>query len=378
MEIETAPEFACIPQKTVGRGMRVDSIRIYHVSKTLKQKLVNSLFSIERIEHVLLEMDAGGHTGVGFVYSINSDQAKAIKAMMDGFARTMIGGDTDLIRLHWNRAQTAINGIGQTGMPIVAWAAFDTALWDLMAKQAGLPLYKLLGAFRTEVPVYASGGWLIPLPELVREALEYRAQGFRHYKMKVGCADVREDLKRIEKVRAALGDGVEVMIDANQGWTVKKSIAIAPHLLDLGVTWLEEPVAAQDYLGQAEIRENTAINVVAGESLFTLTEMFELMRNRCVDVLNPDLQRCGGISELLQVCALANAYRIPVSSHVFTEASVHIMAAAPTAMHAEYVPDWWRGIFTREPAIADGMFRLGDEPGLGVEFDHGFIERHVV
>lgn len=358
--------------------MRIESIRTYHVSKPLKQKLVNSLFSIERMEHILLEMDAGGHTGTGFVYSINFHQAKAIKAMMDGFARAIVGEDTDLIRLHWNNAQTTINGIGQTGMPVIAWAAFDTALWDLMARQAGLPVYKLLGAFRKEVPVYASGGWLVPLEELVREALDYKAQGFRRYKMKVGCADYREDLRRIEKVRAALGDGVEVMVDANQGWTVKKSIAIAPRLLELGVTYLEEPVHAQDYSGQAEIRKNTAINVVAGESLFTLTEMFELMRNRSVDILNPDLQRCGGVSEFMQVCALANACRIPVTSHVFTEASAHLMAAAPTAMHAEYIPDWWRGIFTREPHIVDGMLRLGDEPGFGLEFNHDFIEGHII
>jgi mandelate racemase len=80
----------------------------------------------------------------------------------------------------------------------------------------------------------------------------------------------------------------------------------------------------------------------------------------------------------MQVCALANAFRIPVTSHVFTEASVHLMAAAPTAMHAEYIPDWWRGIFTREPPIVDGMLRLGDEPGIGAEFDHDFVEVHAV
>jgi L-alanine-DL-glutamate epimerase-like enolase superfamily enzyme len=358
--------------------MRIDSVRTYHVSKPLTRKLANSLFSIERMEHILLEVDAGDHTGIGFVYSIDFDQARAIKAMVDGFARLMVGEDSDLIRLHWNKAQGRINAIGQTGMPIVAWAAFDIALWDLLAKQAGLPLYKLLGALRSQVPVYASGGWLGPLEELIREALDYQAQGFRRYKMKVGCADYREDLQRIEEVREALGGGIELMVDANQGWTVKKSIAIAPRLLDMGVTYLEEPVHAQDYDGQAEIRKNTAIHIAAGESLFTLTEIFELLRNRGVDIVNPDLQRCGGISEFMQVCALANAYRIPVTSHLFTEASAHLIAAAPTGMHVEYVPDWWRGIFTRGPDIENGMMRLSTRPGLGVELNHDFLEEHAV
>jgi len=358
--------------------MRIDAVRSYHVSKPLRQKLVNSSFCIERMEHVLLELEAGGHTGIGFVYAIRVEQARAIRAIIEGFAQMMVGEDSDLIRMHWNRAQTAINGIGQTGLPVVAWAAFDTALWDLMAKQAGLPLYRLLGAARHEVPVYASGGWLIPLGELIEEALGYKAQGFRHYKMKVGCADHREDLRRIEKVRTALGDGVEVMVDANQGWTVKQSIAIAPALMELGVSYLEEPVHAQDYVGLAEIRRNSILRVVAGESLFGLSNMFELLRQGGVDVLNPDLQRCGGVSEFMQVCALANAHRVPVSSHVFTEASAHLLAAAPTAMHAEYIPDWWRGIFTSEPDIQDGTLRLGGAPGLGVEFDHDFVAAHAV
>jgi L-alanine-DL-glutamate epimerase-like enolase superfamily enzyme len=102
--------------------------------------------------------------------------------------------------------------------------------------------------------------------------------------MKVGFPDFRKDLGCIEKVRAAVGDGVEIMVDANQGWSVKKAITAAPYLLDLGVTYLEEPVHAQDYAGQAEIKQNTRINIAAGESLFTLTKHFELMRGRCADI----------------------------------------------------------------------------------------------
>ncbi len=356
--------------------MKIESVRTYHISKPLRQKLVNSLFCIERMEHILVEVDAEGDTGIGFVYTIDAAQARAVKEMVDNFASLLVGTDSDLIRKHWNNAQTMINGIGQTGMPVVAWAAFDIALWDLMARRAGLPLYKLLGAFRTEVPVYASGGWLIPVSDLVDEALAYKEQGYRRYKMKVGCADYREDLRRIAKVREAVGDGMEIMVDANQGWSVKHAIAVSSGLAELGVNYLEEPVHAQDYIGQAEITRNTQINIVAGESLFTLTEHFELMRGRCVDILNPDLQRCGGISEFLQVCALANAYRIPVTSHVFTEASVHLMAVAPTAIHAEYIPDWWRGVFTEEPVVVDGIVKLDDQPGLGVTFDHDFLKHH--
>ena len=354
--------------------MRITTIRTYHVSKELRKPLKNSSYSMKYMEHILVEVDAGGYTGIGFVYSTDNIQAKALKVLVDGFAQELTGKDTELIRQHWNNAQMRINGIGQTGMPVIAWAAFDMALWDLLAKQSGLPLYKLLGAQSNEVTVYASGGWLIPLEELVCEAQEYKDAGYRQYKMKVGCPDAVEDLRRIEKVKAVFGDSAEVMIDANQGWNVKKCVALEKELIALGVRYLEEPLHAQDYCGHATLKKMTGLSICAGESLFTLTELFELMRNDCVDIINPDLQRCGGVSEFMQVCALANAFKIPVTSHAFTEASVHLIAAAPTGVCVEYIPDWWRGIFTTEPTVVNGILKLSNKPGFGVEFDHKFIE----
>ena len=357
--------------------MKIDAIRSYHVSKPLKTPLRNSLYTIENMEHILLEVDAGGYTGIGMVYSVHWEQSAALKVMIDSYAKWMLGQDSDLIHAHLKRANIINGASGPTGMPTSAWAAFDIALWDLLAQRAGLPLYKLLGAHSNEIPVYASGGWLIPEEKLVQEALGYKEQGYTCYKMKLGCKDYREDLRRVQRVKEALGDSVELYVDVNQGWSVKQAVMIAPMLRDLGVTYLEEPTEAQDYAGQADIRAKTDIRIVAGESLSSTVEHFELMRNRGVDMLNPDLQKCGGVTNFMQVCAMANGFRIPVTSHTLTEVSAHLMAAAPTAVNVEYIPGWWGGIYDHKPNIRNGKILLDDTPGIGYKFQHDYIREHL-
>lgn len=354
--------------------MKIEEVKIYHISKPLTRKLVNSSYTIERIEHLLVEIAAGGYKGIGLVYTFHREQAMALKIMLEGYGRDLLGKESSLIQKHLKEAKLVSNLMGPAGMPLTAWAAMDMALWDLLAKRAGMPLYQLLGAFRTSVPVYVSGGWIGPLDELLEEARNYRDAGYRHFKMKLGCPDVREDLRRIAALRDMLGDSMEIMVDLNQGWSVKKVVDTAPLLRELGVTYMEEPVHAQDYIGQAEIRKRVNLFVVAGETLSSVSEQFELMRGGCVDMLNLDVQKCGGISDFMQAAALANAFRVTVTSHVFTEISGHLMAAAPTGTLVEYIPDWWRGVFTAEPDIRQGMLYLGDAPGIGYDFNHDFIK----
>lgn len=357
--------------------MEITAVRTYHVSKPLKDKLRNSSYIIEDIEHILVEIDAGGYTGIGMVYSVHWEQAAAMKVMIDAHAERLIGRDPDMIRAHLKSANRINDISGPGGMTTSAWAAIDIALWDILAQKAGLPLYKLLGAYRNEVPVYASGGWLIPLENLLQEVVEYKEQGFGCYKMKVGCVDYHEDLHRIKRVKETVGDDMEIYVDVNQGWSVKQTIMIAPMLLDLGITYLEEPTKAQDYVGQAAIRANTDIQIVAGESLSSPIEHLELLRNQGADILNPDLQKCGGVTNFMQVCAMADAFRIPVTSHTLTEVSAHLMASTSIATYVEYIPDWWDGIYDHRPNIKNGMILLDDTPGIGYKFDHDYIDRHV-
>ena len=357
--------------------MRIDDIRTYRVSKPLKTKLPNSVYVIERMEHVLVEIEAEGYVGIGYVYSINAAHADALEVYIKDHASRMIGKDSDMIRDHLRIANIINSPSGPDGTPTCAYAALDMALWDLLAQKAKMPLYVMLGGRRKEVPVYASGGWLIPEDDLVAEAYNYKCQGYKVYKMKLGCKDFHEDLHRIKAIQEKCGPEFEIMVDVNQGWSAKKAVMIAPYLKELGITYLEEPVLAQGIRAHQILRDKSDINICAGESLSYITELFELIRHDCVDMLNPDMMKCGGVTNYLQVCLLADAYQIPVTSHIFTEFSAHVLAAIPNGTIVEYIPDWWDGIFDHRPNIKDGMILMDDTPGVGYKFDHDFIKDHL-
>lgn len=357
--------------------MKIEGFKTYHVSKPLSVKLPNSSYVIENMEHILLEVEAGGYLGIGFVYNQYPAHAEAMRIMMEDYGKGLIGKDATMIRQHLNRANLINSPTGPAGLPTCAYAAWDEALWDILSQKAGLPLYKMLGAGRNEVPVYASGGWLVPLEDLVAEAVGYKNEGYTIYKMKLGCKDFHEDLRRIRAVREACGDGLEIYVDVNMGWDAKKTILIAPMLKELGVRYLEEPVPAQNIPAHQEVRSRTDLYLAAGESLSFITEQYELIRNRCVDMLNPDLMKCGGVTNYVQVCSLAGAFNIPVTAHLNTEYACHVIAAAPTGLNCEFVPDWWNHIFDRRPNIKNGMILLDDTPGVGYKFNHDYIKDHL-
>ena len=355
----------------------VKDFRVYHISKKLARPLPNAVYSLEYIEHVFLELDTEEYTGVGMAYTFNPDQAEAMKVLVEGYCRALRGKDPAYVRRYWNEAQGTMGGCGQTGLAMSAYAAVDTALWDLIAQEAGKPLYKLLGARTDTLPVYGSGGWLVPQQEMIEEALWFKSQGYTRYKLKLGFPDPREDLRRLEALRRAVGDGFEIMVDVNQGWSVKLARQLVPELKALGITYLEEPLHCQDYKGNAELARASDIRICSGECLFTTRELFELLRLGGADMINPDLMRCGGVTEFVQVCALAGAFRVPVPAHVLMEVSAHVMAASPTGGLLEHIPDWWAGAFAQGPAVRDGQLTLQNVPGLGIRFDQDYIQQNL-
>lgn len=357
--------------------MKIENIKTTLLSKPMGMKLVSSIVTIESIEFVLVEIASEGLTGIGITASFSRTQTDAMRKLISEYSQLLLGKPVEMVRGHWNDMHVLTNGVGgHTGLPVLAWAPLDIAMWDLIGKKANLPIYKLLGAHRNKVPVYISGGFLVPIESVIEEILEYKSLGYKAFKMRVGKPDYREDIKRVEAVKNAVGDDFEIMVDANQKWDVKRTRMVAPLLESLGVTYLEEPLQTQDYAGYAEVRNSTGIRIVAGESLFALPEHFQMMNCGGVDVLNPDLLRCGGITEYMQVCALANAFRIPVDSHTCTEINLQLMAAAPTGNMAEYLPSWWDGIFAEKMQIEDGVATVSDAPGLGLTFNPEALERY--
>jgi L-alanine-DL-glutamate epimerase-like enolase superfamily enzyme len=349
--------------------MIVRRFRTHHVSVPLGRRLINGSFEFERIEHVLLELDVGDATGIGHAFAFERRQAESIRVMVLDLAETLVGSSVEAVRAVWGELWQRLSYIGHSGPPVMALSVVDTAIWDLLAQRAGLPLFRLLGAARSSIPVYATGGWLTySKEELVEEALGLRERGFVHYKMKVGNQDWRIDVDRVAHLAEAVAGEMAVMVDANQAWTVPQAIAAGRALRELGVAWLEEPVAVEDVAGSARVAAAVDIPLAGGESLFTRHDFLRLIESRAADVAMPDLMRSGGPAEFLQIATLADAYDMPVSSHAFTEVSAHLMAACPNASFVESIPGWTDDLFDTPPRIADGQIHLPERPGLGFKF----------
>jgi L-alanine-DL-glutamate epimerase-like enolase superfamily enzyme len=353
--------------------MVVRGFRTRQLSVPLRERMVNGTFEFEAIEHVLLEIDVGEATGIGYAMAFERRQAEAIRTLVVDLAETLVGRSIDSIRAVWRGLWTRITYLGHAGPAVMALSAVDTALWDLLAQRAGLPLFRLLGAVRPSLPVYVTGGWLGASKEqLVEEAAAVRERGIERFKLKVGNADWRVDLDRVAHLRGAV-PGLELMVDANQGWSVPTAIAAGRALGELGVSWLEEPVPVDDLAGSARVAAALEVPVASGESLFTSREFNRLIDARAADVLMPDLMRSGGPAEFLRIATLADARALPVSSHLFPEISAHMMAACPNATVVELVPEWSEGIFDQPPLVAGGEIHLSERPGLGF----GFSERAI-
>jgi mandelate racemase len=195
--------------------------------------------------------------------------------------------------------------------------------------------------------------------------------------MKVGSKDWRGDIDRVTYVVESV-KGIEVMVDANQAWDADTAIEAGQALQEVGVYWLEEPVDVNDVDGCARVAASLGLRIASGESIFTRHGFKPLIERRAVDVLMPDVMRCGGPTEFMQIAAMADARVLPVSSHLFTEISAHLIAASPAGTLVEYIPGWFDDLFEGVPTIKDGSMTLSETPGLGFAFSHKAIHNHSV
>ena len=263
-----------------------------------------------------------------------------------------------------------------------AVSALDVALWDLRGKATGLAVWRLLGASGPDVACYASGHlWRhYSLAELEQHAGELAAMGFRAMKLRCGSeARPAAEVERLAVVRRTVGDDVDLMIDINQGWTAAQAVAIGRRFADYDLFWLEDPTNCEDYDGHAAIAAALDTPVCAGEYLYGLAPLRELVSRRSVDILMPDCLRVGGITGFMKAAHLAEAHNLPVVSHLTTEFLSHAVAACPNGLSVEHMP-WSFPLFAEVPDIdpATGHLQLFDRPGFGLELDEGAISRCLV
>jgi L-alanine-DL-glutamate epimerase-like enolase superfamily enzyme len=300
-----------------------------------------------------------GSAGFGRIRSA----ADLLKRIVDEeLAPLVLGEDPFFVRRIREKLWRETEYHGSVGLPLFGISAIDIALWDLIGKAVGQPVYRILGAHRDRVPAYAMVGWLnCDLDELRRVCARAVGQGYRAVKMKVGCPSLEEDVRRIEAVRAEVGAGVRVMVDANQVFHLSEALLRGRAYQDLGCYWFEEPLPADDVDGMAELTARLDIRIAAGENTYGKRAFRQLLQRRAVDVLQGDLRRGGGVTELMEVAAMADAFGIPYASHGGGTVNLHMLAAMPNACYLE------SGLLSPGSSLrlVEGELLVPEEPGFG-------------
>ena len=326
--------------------------------------------AIDSEELVTVNLRADGLAGEGYAYTIGRG-GRAIQAVIDhDLAPLLMGRDADDIEALWRLMWQRLLFVGRGGLTAFAIGAVDIALWDLRGAREAKPLYALFGAEAHEIPAYGSGVDLPkPLPDLLRQVEGFMARGFSGVKVKLGRPEPREDEERVGAVRRLIGDGADLMVDANMSWDADTALERGRRLEQFGLYWYEEPTIPEDVAGHARLCRALDVPIAVGESLHSPHEFARYVDERAVEVVQIDPITNGGITASLQALRLADAAGLATSSHYADELSAHLLCASANAVYLEkhaFALD----PYLREPQqVVGGRVRPTEEPGTGVRFD---------
>jgi L-alanine-DL-glutamate epimerase-like enolase superfamily enzyme len=329
---------------------------------------------------VVLELATDdGVEGVGFTF-FGAGLTRALAVAVDDLATLAHGSDPLCGQAIVKKLTAAAGGAGPAGIFTLAMAALDIALWDIRGKALGMPLWKMLGGSGEPVATYASGAMMrgLTLDAAVTAAGRLVDRGFCAMKMQLalpGETSVERELERARAVRDRVGASIQLMCDINQRWRVDEAIAIGRRLEDVGFAWLEDVAAHDDFAGLARAAQALATPIAGGEYVYGLTPFRHMLEARSVDIVMIDPFRVGGITPWLKVAGMAEAFNLPVVSHLAPEIQVHLVGSVPNGMTVEYMP-WSVQLFEQVPTPERGTLAMPTSPGLGLRLERSVIERY--
>jgi len=311
---------------------------------------------------------AGGLVGMGYLHPLAPVLRTLETCLQEALAPRVIGRDATAVEAIWADLYRTTTTFGRAGIAVAAASAIDIALWDLVGKRAGLPLHRLWGHYRSEVPAYGSGCWRGSHGDgMIAKAKHYAAQGFRAIKMQVAhIHDLHTDLANVRRMREALGPDIDIMIDVNMGWSADVAIQMGRKFEEYDVYWLEEPVPADDFAGYRRIAAALDLRIVGGETHFTRFDLRPFFETPCLPILQPDPMR-GGLTELRKIAVLADTWGLKLAPHLFPELNIHVLASIPNGIWIEQMgllDDLW----LNPPVIEAGMIKAPERPGHGLAF----------
>ncbi len=365
--------------------MTIEAIETEAVRVPLKRRYRGSNYSMTHRSPLICRIHTGeGIVGEAWVGDEDAGLAEIEEIVHAEIAPALIGLPAIAVERCWQAARPATSNIlRDRRLGLVACAGVDTAIWDAVGKALGQPLWRLWGGFRGAVPMIAIGGYYDAGISIEEEIERIVGLGVAGMKFKVGGRTPEEDAERVAAARAAAPEGFVLMVDANQGYSVREAVEFAGRVADCGLRWFEEPCHwANDRRSMRDVRAASGLPVCAGQSEMSAAGCRDLMATGSIDVCNFDASWSGGPTEWRRVAGMATAFDVAMGHHEEPQVAGHLLGSIAHGTYVEcFDPDrdpfWWQAVANR-PELRDGLLELPAAPGLGWELDRDFLAAHLV
>jgi L-talarate/galactarate dehydratase len=359
--------------------MKITHVTTRHLRTPADNPLVVGLPApTDTREFVTLELGTDqGLVGIGVTF-FGGALTGTLRTAVDSLANLLVGDDPRQTEAVTAKLRRAAGSAGPGGIFTLAVSAIDMACWDLKGKAVGQSVCALLGGLRDRAPTYASGALMRPHPldYLAKAGPRLRDMGFRQMKMQCGSEPtVEASVERVRVMREGIGPDVDLMCDINQLWSVNQAIEVGRRIEPYHLFWLEDPTAHDDFPGLARIADALTAPIAAGEYHYGIVPFRHLLEHRSIDIVMIDLVRAGGITQWMKIAGMAEAFNLPVVSHLIPEIHVQLIAAIPNGLTVEYMP-WTLRLFEETPKIEHGQLVVPAKPGLGLAFDQSALKKY--
>lgn len=353
----------------------IKSYAVFTAKAKLEKPIADATHTLTEISFIVLRIRLkNGVIGESYLLSFQYNTQAIIGALKDA-GELLIGEEVyDTVKV-FDKLNHANEYFGMEGLNRWAQGAFNIAMWDAWAKILGQPVWKVLGASKRQIPIYGSGGWISYSPdELIDEVTQYKNRGFKAVKIKVGKPDWKEDLERLRLVREAVGNEINIMMDANQGMNVANALQLAQAAKSLHINWFEEPILHDDYQGFELLRNQAGISIAMGEREYSLTPLRELLQRNAIDIWQPDILRLGGVEAWRNSAALAASFNVSVLPHYYKDYDIPLLCTISNGAGAESF-DWIDTLIDHPLEIKDGMATPHNTPGWGFKFKDEYLRQ---
>lgn len=353
----------------------IKSYAVFTAKAKLEKPIADATHTLTEISFIVLRIRLkDGTIGESYLLSFQYNPQAIVGALKDA-GELLLGEKVfDTVKV-FDKLNHANEYFGMEGLNRWAQGAFNIAMWDAWAKILGQPVWKVLGASKRQIPIYGSGGWISYSPdELIDEVTQYKNRGFKAVKIKVGKPDWKEDLERLRLVREAVGNEINIMMDANQGMNVANALQLAQAAKNLHINWFEEPILHNDYQGFELLRNQAGISIAMGEREYSLTPLRELLQRNAIDIWQPDILRLGGVEAWRNSAALAASFNVSVLPHYYKDYDIPLLCTISNGAGAESF-DWIDTLIDHPLEIKDGMATPHNTPGWGFKFKDEYLRQ---